>query len=146
MNATSSKLTIYGGAAVLLAIFAIAAGVLAGAEFAIPIVILAALVLGFLMLNGLLARRSLARHGGDASAARADGDDALPSAHLIPDDRPLGDTVEAHDEISPHDLPKGAPNRRLAEAQAAARNGTTRGNREGAAGGRVLEAEEEPAR
>jgi hypothetical protein len=146
MNSTSSKLTIYGFAAVLLGIFAIAAGVLAGAEFAIPVVILVALVLGFLMLNGLLARRSLARHGGDAGAAKADGGADLPAAHVIPDDRPLGDTAEAHDEISPHDLPKGAPNRRRAEAQAAARNGTTRGNREGAAGGRVLEADEEPGR
>ena len=142
---SSPKLTIYGVTAVLLGIFAVAAGVLAGAEFAIPIVILAALVLGFLMLNGVLARRSLARHGGDPDAAQDDGDDAVPAAHLIPDDRPLGDTAEAHDEISPHDLPKGARNRRLAEAQAGRRNGTTRGNRDGAAGGRVLEAEE-PAR
>jgi hypothetical protein len=145
MRSPSSKLTIYGAAALLLGLFAVAAGVLAGAEFAIPIAILAALVLGFLMLNGLLARRSVARHGGDAGAAQADGDDVLPAAHVIPDDRPLGDTAEAHDEISPHDLPKGAPNRRAAEAQAARRNGTTRGNRDGAAGGRVLEAEE-PAR
>ena len=142
MNSPSSKLTIYGAAALLLGVFAIAAGVLAAPEFAIPIVILAALVVGFLMLNGLLARRSLARHGGHAGAAQADGDDALPAAHVIPDDRPLGDTAEAHDEISPHDLPKGSPARRAAEAQAARRSGTTRGNRNGAAGGRVLEAEE----
>ena len=142
MKTPSSKLMIYGAAALLLGIFALAAGVLAGAEFAIPIVILAALVLGFLMLNGLLARRSLARHGGDAGAAQTDGDDALPAAHVIPDDRPLGDTAEAHDEISPHDLPKGSPARRAAEAQAARRGGTTRGHVNGAAGGRVLEAEE----
>lgn len=142
MNSRSLRLTIYGAAAALLAIFAIAAGALAGGEFAIPILILAALVLGFLVLNNVLARRSLARHGGDAAAAQSDGADDLPAAHVIPDDRPLGDTAEAHDEISPHDLPKDAPNRRLAEAQAARRSGTTRGNRDGAAGGRVLEAEE----
>ena len=142
---SSSKLTIYGAASLLLSVFAVAAGVLAGAEFAIPIVILAVLVLGFLMLNGLLARRSLARHGGDPDAAQDDGDDALPAAHLIPDDRPLGDTAEAHDELSPHDLPKDSPARRAAQAQAARNGGTTRGNRNGAAGGRVLESEE-PAR
>ena len=139
MNRPSPNLTMYGGAAALLTIFAIAAGILAGAAFAIPIVILAVLVLGFLALNNLLARRSLARHGGDPAAAQSDGADDLPAAHVIPDDRPLGDTAEAHDEISPHDLPKGSPARRAAEAQAARHGGTTRGHVNGAAGGRVLE-------
>ena len=141
MNPPSSKAMFYIATAILLAVFAIAAGVLAGAAFAVPIVILAALVLGFLALNNLLARRSLARHGGDPDAAVDDGDDALPAAHVIPDDRPLGDTAEAHDEISPHDLPKGSPARRTAEAQAAHRGGTTRGHVNGGAGGRVLEHE-----
>jgi len=138
-SSTSNKLTIYAGTAVLLAVFAIAAGVLAGAQFAVPIVILAALVLGFFMLNSLLARRSMDRHGGDSGAAQDDGSDGLPAAHVIPDDRPLGDTAEAHDEISPHDLPKGSPGRRAAEAMAAARGGTTRGHVNGGAGGRILE-------
>jgi len=62
-SSTSNKLTIYAGTAVLLAVFAIAAGVLAGAQFAVPIVILAALVLGFLMLNSVLARRADSRAG-----------------------------------------------------------------------------------
>lgn len=48
------------------------------------------------------------RHDGDERSAQRDGADDLPSAHLIPDDRPLGDTAQAHDEISPHDLPSGS--------------------------------------
>ena len=139
---SSKKLIIYAGAAALLVVLALAAGVLAGSEFVIPIAILAVLVLGFLTLNDLLARRSLARHGGDADAAQNDGDDALPAAHLIPDDRPLGDTAEAHDEISPHDLPKDSPARRAAEARAARNGGTTRGDRDGGQGGPSLDSEE----
>ena len=44
------------------------------------------------------------------------------------DDRPLGDTPEAHDEISPHDLPKDHPGRQQAERDAGGDEGTTRGN------------------
>lgn len=44
------------------------------------------------------------------------------------DDRPLGDTPEAHDEISPRDLPKSHRGRKSAERQAAERDGTTRGD------------------
>jgi hypothetical protein len=50
---------------------------------------------------------------------------------LMPDDRrPLGDTPEAHDEISPHDLPRDHPGRRAAERHAARRGGLTRGDQE----------------
>jgi hypothetical protein len=42
----------------------------------------------------------------------------------------VGDTSEAHEEISPHDLPKGHPGRAEAEQEAAeSSSGTTRGNR-----------------
>lgn len=52
-----------------------------------------------------------------------------PLGPLTPDDQtPLGDTPEAHDEISPHDLPKGHPGRAAAERQAGGPDGTTRGN------------------
>jgi hypothetical protein len=138
MSSPRPSRLILTAAASLLAIFAIAAGVLAGAEFAIPVLILAVLVLGFLALNTLLARRTMQRHDGDPAAAQQDAGDGWPAAHLIPDDRPLGDTAQAHDEISPHDLPKGAPGRRAAEAQAAQHGGTTRGHAQGAAGGAVL--------
>jgi hypothetical protein len=138
MSSPRPSILIFAASAILLTIFAVAAGVLAGAEFALPVAILAVLVLGFLALNTLLARRTLQRHHGDPAAAQQDAGDGLPAAHLIPDDRPLGDTAQAHDEISPHDLPKDSPARRAAEAQAARRNGTTRGHERGAAGGAVL--------
>ena len=46
------------------------------------------------------------------------------------DGRPLGDTAEAHDEITPHDLPMGHPGRPAAVRQARERGGTTRGDQE----------------
>jgi hypothetical protein len=52
-----------------------------------------------------------------------------PLGPVTPDDEtPLGDTPEAHDEISPHDLPKDHPGRQEAERQSG-EGGTTRGNR-----------------
>lgn len=52
-----------------------------------------------------------------------------PLGPMTPDEeRPAGDTAEAHDEITPHDLPKDHPGRKAAE-QLAADGGTTRGNR-----------------
>jgi hypothetical protein len=54
-----------------------------------------------------------------------------PLGPLTPDDESaLGATAEAHDEISPHDLPPSHPGRREAERQAQeSESGTTRGNR-----------------
>lgn len=58
-----------------------------------------------------------------------DGSTPEPLGAFTPDDQTaLGDTPEAHDEISPHDLPLGHPGRRAAERQAAAGDGTTRGD------------------
>jgi hypothetical protein len=52
-----------------------------------------------------------------------------PLGPMTPDDQtPAGDTPEAHDEISPHDLPPGHPGRQEAERQAGGGGGTTRGN------------------
>lgn len=62
-------------------------------------------------------------------ASPHDGASPEPLGPLTRDDlTPLGDTPEAHDEISPHDLPLGHPGRRAAERQAAAGDGTTRGD------------------
>jgi hypothetical protein len=54
-----------------------------------------------------------------------------PLGPVTPDEeRPAGDTAEAHDEISPHDLPKDHPGRKEAEREAAeSESGTARGNR-----------------
>jgi hypothetical protein len=58
-----------------------------------------------------------------------DKDADEPLGPATPDDEtPVGDTPEAHDEITPHDLPKDHPGRQAAEEQAAAHGGTTRGN------------------
>jgi hypothetical protein len=51
-----------------------------------------------------------------------------PLGPVTPDEEtPLGDTPEAHDEISPHDIPKDNPGRREAERMAE-EEGVTRGN------------------
>jgi len=55
------------------------------------------------------------------------------------DDRPLGDTAEAHDELSPHDLPMGHPGRPAALRQPRGRGGTTRGDQDLADAARVME-------
>jgi hypothetical protein len=64
----------------------------------------------------------------------ADHTDTFPRQPPRPD-RPLGDTPEAHDEISPHDIPVGSPSRRAAEDLAGGPGGTTRGHRQGGAAG-----------
>ncbi|MDQ3631384.1 MAG: hypothetical protein M3417_09020 [Actinomycetota bacterium] len=67
----------------------------------------------------------------DETRADADSEAQGPPADILhDDDRPLGDTEEAHDEISPHDLPPGHPGRQAAEDQAGVGEGTTRGNRD----------------
>jgi len=65
----------------------------------------------------------------DEHATSPHDDDAHePLGPVTPDDETdLGDTPEAHDEISPHDLPKGHPGRKQAEKDAG-EDGTTRGN------------------
>ena len=44
------------------------------------------------------------------------------------DETDLGETPEAHDELSPHDLPKDHPGRQAAEELAGGEGGTTSGN------------------
>lgn len=52
-----------------------------------------------------------------------------PLGPATPDgDTPAGDTPEAHDEISPVDLPLDHPGRKEAERQAGGVEGETRGN------------------
>ena len=55
------------------------------------------------------------------------------------DDRPVGDTPEAHDELNPHDVPKwDRATRGAAEEQSGDLEDTTGGNREGEAGGEPM--------
>ncbi|MGH2839429.1 MAG: hypothetical protein ACRDKY_01225 [Solirubrobacteraceae bacterium] len=66
----------------------------------------------------------------DKQAPPHDSDASEPLGPLTPDDEtPAGDTPEAHDEITPHDLPKGHPGREEAERIAGGEDDTTRGNR-----------------
>jgi hypothetical protein len=88
-------------------------------EIVIPVVVLAVLcAIAFVVFRGV-SRSNLA-------AERDSSDAGLPKAP--PDDaRPLGDTPEAHDEVSPHDLPLSHPGREEAEEVAGGADGTTRG-------------------
>ncbi len=64
----------------------------------------------------------------DRSEASHDSESEEPLGPMTPDDEtPLGDTPEAHDEISPHDLPPDHPGRAQAEREAGD-SGTTPGN------------------
>jgi hypothetical protein len=66
----------------------------------------------------------------DEHAPPHDSEADEPLGPVTPDDEtPAGDTPEAHDEITPHDLPKGHPGREEAERLAGDEEGTTRGNR-----------------
>jgi hypothetical protein len=102
-------------------------------QFLIPVLILAALLAGYALFNKALTRR-IERRDGSLEEAMSDNTDPVPASHLVRDDEtPAGDTPEAHDEISPHDLPVGHPGRQAAEEEAqvnAARGGTdeTRGD------------------
>jgi hypothetical protein len=100
------------------------------AIYLVPAVILAAVVLGYALANQALTHRVARRHGSMAEALQ-DERDGIPSAHVIGDDETaVGDTTEAHDEITAHDLPKSHPGRRAAEARTEGHAGTTQGDPE----------------
>ena len=130
---------------VLLAVYVVTVLLSGTPEYLIPAAILAALVIGYAVLQRALTKRQMARHGGDADAALRDDEDwAIPSAHLIGDDTTqAGDTPEVHDEINPHDLPIDHPGREAAEQQAASEAAETTGNRDGADGGRFSRTQDE---
>src|SRR3954449_136845 len=102
----------------------------------IPLAVLALIVIGWFAVNAAGAKRISERQGGDPERAFEDSEDPVPSTHLIPDDqRPLGDTPEAHDEVNPHDIPLDNPGRHAAEERVGGEDGQTSGNVEGAPGG-----------
>jgi hypothetical protein len=122
---------------VIVFLVAFAATVLIAGEplYLVPALVLVAILAAWALFNRALTKRKIERDG-SLEEAMSDHTDPVPSAHLIPDDETaLGDTPEAHDELSPHDLPKDHPGRVTAEEQAAAneaRGGdyTTRGDQE----------------
>jgi hypothetical protein len=110
----------------LAAAVIIVAWIAVGAEYAVPLVILAALC-----VVGLVGFRLISSRNRDPAASEEGG---LPAQAPDPT-RPLGDTAEAHDEINPHDFPLYNPGRRTAELMARGPANTTRGMRNGAAAG-----------
>jgi len=134
---------------VFVVIYAITVAVTGHPLWIIPGVILALILLVYAGINWGITKRQYERHDGDIEAEMSDNEDPIPSAHLIPDDtRPTGDTPEAHDELSPHDVPLSSPMREDVEAQAGGEEGegATRGNRFGASGGEAAtEAEDSTA-
>src|SRR3954453_17176057 len=99
----------------------------------IAVIILAALVLAFFVVNAAIQRRQMDKHGGVVEAALSDSDDSLPAApHMNDSDRPLGDTPEAHDEMNPQDAPQwDRATRGAGVEQSGLVRGTTGGTREG---------------
>ena len=114
-------------------VIAVAAAIAGGLEWAIPIAILACVVGAYAGANKKLQQTEMDRHDGDANEALRDSSEGgLPKAHVIGDEETaLGDTPEVHSSISPHDFPKGAPERQAAELMAEEESGsepdTTRG-------------------
>ena len=105
----------------------VAAWALLGSEFGIPLLILAVI-----LVAAAVGYRLIAGSERDESDETSGG---LPNQPPNPD-RPLGDTSEAHDELSPHDLPLDNPGRHVAERMAAGgEQGTTRGMEQGGAAG-----------
>ncbi|HEV2819515.1 MAG TPA: hypothetical protein VGW11_03315 [Solirubrobacteraceae bacterium] len=121
----------------LLIVFALAVavvlaltGILTGQpEFLIPTGLVGLVVALIVVAEKALSTAVMRRHDQDPRKAVSDEDEPLPSAHVITDDdSALGDTEEAHNEISPRDLPPDHPGRKQAEAQAGDERGTTRGD------------------
>ena len=101
------------------------AGVLAAIVLATLLTGDAIWIVPALILVGIIAVMALGEYGLKKRVENRPGDpqsdhtDPIPATHLAKDEEtPLGDTSEAHDEISPHDLPKDHPGRLAAERQA----------------------------
>jgi hypothetical protein len=118
-----------------LVVFGVTVTLTGNPIYLIAAVMIAALVVGWALLNRAMTKRVASRHD-SIEDAMSDEDEPIPSTHLIPDNETAaGDTPEAHEEINPHDLPAGHPGRAAAEEQAEQEPGddgarTTRGDDE----------------
>jgi hypothetical protein len=125
--------TLIGGVLAFFAVCALAAVIFAG-----PAEAIATLLVGIVAMTAaaLWVATTRAKTRGEVRPGRdpasADRDDSFAGVGAD-DSRPLGDTPEAHDEISPRDLPRDHPGRAEAERQAGQLDGTTPGHREGGA-------------
>ena len=98
---------------------------IADAGLAWPLLILFALCVAVAVVYRLIA---------GSNRDDADHTDSFPKQPATRS-RPLGDTPEAHDELTPHDIPLYSPARRAAVQQAGGVGATTRGHRQGGAAG-----------
>jgi hypothetical protein len=111
---------------------------LAAAIFAGPAEAIATLLAGIIPMTGAALwvattrAKTVPEIARERDPAADDRNDPFPGVGAD-EVRPLGDTPEAHDEITPHDLPPGHPARHAAERQAHDLGGTTPGHREGGA-------------
>jgi hypothetical protein len=127
-----------GIVAAFFAVYAITVLATGHPAYLIPVVILAAIVIAFALINRALTRRAVSAHGGDPEALAKDEDiGGFVSPASFPDDAtPVGDTPDAHDEINPHDVPKwDRATRMAAEEQAGGEGGFTTGNQDQDGGG-----------
>ena len=115
-----------GGLVAAVVVIAVAWAAL-GAEVAIPIAILAVIC-----VIAAVVFRTMGSGGPRAASDSSEG--GMPRLPTD-EDRPLGDTPQAHDEINPHDFPLYNPGRRTAERMASGPANTTRGMKNGAAAG-----------
>lgn len=115
------------GVGALVVVLVVAATVVEP-DYGIPVAILAGIctiaALGYRFLAGQNRGQ-----GGDADAT-----DTVPKQPAR-GERPLGDTPEAHDELSPHDVPLDSPVRHEVADAAGDAEATTRGASAQAAGG-----------
>lgn len=100
-----------------MAVLALGLLVAGEAAYAVAPAVLLVLLLAVAMMDSLVARNKVARHGGDAHAVEADSDDAVPNQVLI-EDAPLGATPDVHGDLDPHDLPPDHPSRPAVERAA----------------------------
>ncbi len=115
--------------AAIFGIMIVAAFLSGEPEFALPVALVALIVLAYFAFTRVVAHQALKKHGNNVEAAMSDAADPVPAAPFISDDETaLGDTREAHAEINPHDFPKGAPERAEVERMAALEDGTTSGH------------------
>jgi hypothetical protein len=89
-------------------------------DIVIPILILIAVCA--VAALGYRALTASARGSGEANSG-----DPVPRNPPPDDERPLGDTPEAHDEVTAHDLPLDNPGRHEVEDEAGGADRTTRG-------------------
>jgi hypothetical protein len=119
--------------------------------YLIAAVMIAALVVGWALLNRAMTKRVASKHD-SIDDAMSDESEPIPSTHLIPDNETAaGDTPEAHDEINPHDVPPDHPGRQAAEDRAEEEAGddgarTTRGDDDRARAAPEREERLEPSR